>query len=71
MEGEICWYKYTAISADKQFCCDYLETTDCPNMSDACKFLENQGYNIMSIKKIDYAYNMFPINKFVKLATAY
>lgn len=64
MDKEICWYKYKAFTANKEFVCDILQTIDCPKISDACLYLENQGYEILSIKKVDYIYAMSTFNMF-------
>ena len=64
MDKEICWYKYKALTANKDLICDILQTTDCPKISNACIYLENQGYDILSIKKINYIHAMSSFEMF-------
>ena len=71
MENAICWYKYKAFTADKEFVCDTLQTTDCPKISDACLSLEKQGYDIISIKKIDYVHAMSTFQRFTPVLPKY
>ena len=66
-------YKYTGISKEKEFVVDYLEAFNCKNMSEACKFLEDQGYEIFSIDRVEpvYALDNFNVNPLRNLTYAY
>ena len=71
MENEICWYKYKALTADKELICDILQTVDCPKLSGACLYLEGQGYEILSIEKIDYIHAISPFQRFTPVISKY
>ena len=45
--------------------------TECPKISDACLFLEGQGYDIISIKKIDYVRAMSAFQRFTPVLPKY
>ena len=71
MEYEMCWYKYKAFTADKEFVCDILQIVDCPKISNACLYLEKQGYDIISIEKIDYIHAISPFQRFTPVISKY
>ena len=47
------WYKYKALDTNKNLITDYLLSKNYKNMSDACLFLEKEGYDIFSIEKVN------------------